>query len=133
MQCPAAVMLVDASGRTKHTNGILVLFLHHKLSCWREDEGGGRENTSASMHQQTDSEAGPSGELKIASDFQYFSEKFMPPARIHLILTSFLPFLASIIKDHAEASENEIKELAINFNNRKHKLNNREAVQDEVL
>lgn len=47
-----------------------MLFLHCKLSRWRKDGGGG-EYTSASMHQQTDSEAGPSGELWIALGFRY--------------------------------------------------------------
>jgi len=46
---------------------------------------------------------------------------------------SFLPFLAGNNKDHAEASENELKEPAINFYNRKYKLHNRKTVQDEVL
>ena len=41
--------------------------------------------------------------------------------------------MAGNIKDHAETSENELKEPEINFNTRKYKLHNRKTVQDEVL
>lgn len=46
---------------------------------------------------------------------------------------NLLFFLPDSVKDHIETSENELKETAINFNNRKYKLSNGETVQDGVV
>lgn len=93
MQCLTAVMLVGTFGRTEnirqqHIKIILTLLLHLPSSHWMKVKGEKEEYTSGSMHHQTDPEVGQAVELYTASVSQYFSERFMPLATIHLILTN---------------------------------------------
>lgn len=81
--------LADTFGRTenigqRHTKVIPTL---HTFAGWKV-KGEEEEYMRAFMHQQTDPEADQSAELCIASGLHYFTEHFMPSARIHLILTN---------------------------------------------
>lgn len=113
-----------------------MLVFHLLSSLGMKVKGKEEEYMSGFMHQQPIPEVGQSADLWIPSVLQYFNKHLMPPARMHLVLTNlwiYIFFLPGSVKDYIETSENELKETAINFNNRKYKLPNGETGQDGVV